>query len=71
MFGEIVVNVVYSVILFNLEEKKILKKYKIFLIVLGDKKIFCKVKVGYLKRKNKVIVMLLKIVKFFFKKWWM
>lgn len=70
VLGEIAANVVHSVILLNPEEKKTLKKYKTFLIVLGDKKTFRKVKVGYLKRKNKAIAILLKIVKPFLKKWW-
>lgn len=70
VLGEIAANVVHSVILLNPEEKKTLKKYKNFLIVLGDKKTSRKVKVGYLKRKNKAIAILLKIVKPFLKKWW-
>lgn len=50
MLGEIVVNVIYSVILLNLEEKKVFKKYKFVFFVLGDKKMVKKIKGGYLKR---------------------
>lgn len=71
VLGEIEANVIHSVILLNLEEKKDLKKYKSFLFVLGDKKTLRKLKGDSLKRNQRGIVTLLKIVKPFLKKWWM
>lgn len=70
VLGEIAANVIHKVILLNPEEKKVLKKYKSFLLVLGDKTAARKVKVYFLKRKQRVIASLLKIVKPFLKKWW-
>lgn len=70
VLGDIAANVVHSVILLNPEEKKTLKKYKSFLLVLGDKKTSRKVKLQYLRRKDKAIIILLKIVRPFLKKWW-
>lgn len=70
VLGEIVANVIHSVILLNPEEKKALKKFKSFLLVLGNKKTAKKIKGGYLKRNQLGITTLLKIVKPFLKKWW-
>lgn len=56
VLGEIAANVIHSVILLNLEEKKDLKKCKLFFFVLGDKKTLRKLKGDYLKRNQRDIV---------------
>lgn len=66
VLGEIAANVIHRVILLNPEEKNTEK----IQVVLGDKTASRKVKVDFLKRKQRVIASLLTIVKPFLNKWW-
>lgn len=66
VLGEIAANVIHRVILLNPEEKNTEK----IQVVLGDKTAARKVKVDFLKRKQRVIASLLTIVKPVLNKWW-